>query len=282
LTGVVTLGTPFIACRSRNLDFSKRIARVVLPTLAGLAAFVATALVECMAVLLHFPEWGLLLPIILSGPLLLSAVQGARKWTKTRMNDWIRERADEAVTRLSPQSTGTVPIVCLRTTRDEAHIGLSWADRIMELPSLAWNSVVLGGAFLLGFIPSARQALLDSAPTDASDLARSVFAVVTLGLQSGIVTMSIVALLIQVVYYAVPKPLRWGAFGVDKLYDGWLVRLKHEPLPVGNWAGLIAPPPLSLPGFAHTKLHSHPIAVEHLATSVFRLFNLEPDSHSRS
>lgn len=143
-TGIVTMGTPFIACESRNLNASAPLLRVALSA----AAMMVTLLVAGILGALSFnylrsatSETARTIIFGLGAPYipccaLQCAVFVYRRFP--RLVAWAAAKQARIIMRLQPPNR-RVPKLCIHVAGDEARAWLRFARTIADAPFVLWR-----------------------------------------------------------------------------------------------------------------------------------------------
>lgn len=233
--GIVTMGTPFIACEPRDVAASAPILRLALPALALFAGilglgmlwvlgFNALRLVSSETTLMIIAGLGAL--YVPSGSLHFAVLVHRRF---PRMAAWAQKRQESIIARLQLPRT-SVPTLCIRVAGDEAGAWLRITRTIGDAPYALWRKSTLVLLFLVGVVVNffaMSEGIADASPTQSLAIAVVLSALLTAG---GLLLYSVYWQSLMAVF---PKLVRAHglAFGGESLLDNWLVRIATDCLP---------------------------------------------------
>jgi hypothetical protein len=138
--GVLTLGTPFITCHPRAINFALRVLGWALPF-----SFFLVLLFMSAAIVVLASDWGfshghrsavlaaIFIYMLTMGPILLWRSIRVRKWTKSRLRPWIICKQSLALKKLQNPELKNVELLSLYVKHDEAGTWLKVLEFVGDL-----------------------------------------------------------------------------------------------------------------------------------------------------
>jgi hypothetical protein len=232
LSGIITMGTPFISCRRRDIDEAFDTFRylvpalLVLPTMAAIGISLAT-LYEKLFQDYENSFWGVILGFFLG----IWLMQFVKRGIDHPLRDWAHQAQNAIVTRLATLDYDFPPMLCGVIRHDEAGVALAVLYRVSNLASQVFGIVLKLSGFVFGlcFILLITLGLI-SMTFSVSD---STLSVQVMYFAAGV---CLCLLLLQIPMTLIPKLVRahQGGFGGETVLDNWFSDIRVTSFPVNR------------------------------------------------
>ena len=263
VTGLVFLATPFIHVRRREVADTLTVLPLLLlaiPLILG--AFVGLSVIGLsfgMLIELFWPDAPQIVGFVASvaallmvGYALVRVYRLISRWMDRAVVTWIDRVQDATIDRLACPSCDEVPLLAVRTRRDEAGGWLRAYAALANMPFVLWNPrVIVTGAVILVvldlflkffvYIETAHDSVYDN--SDPARILGSLIGIVV----APILLSSIIFAIAQGWMLIAPKIFRAHrlVFGGETFLDNLFTRITALPLP--DQKRFDAPPPFRVP-----------------------------------
>jgi pimeloyl-ACP methyl ester carboxylesterase len=266
LTGMVTIGTPFIRCSPREITRALKVMSVATPHVILMTMLPLSVTVLLTIFDLRPSIWTFLLAFI--GTILAARAgralaERAAAFLKYEAKYRILDSQVDTITALRLPDSSRVPLLCLVASGDEARFYLRLLHRLSEVPYTLWSlstAIVAYAACSIGLVFLVTIGNDPLGMIDEQGAVGRPIDIIFMALLFPFVILAFVAVLTQVVMAVTPKFVRAhsAGFGRESIFANWFVSISVSERPDGHWLNcrLLANLPVRTGGLLrHSRLY---------------------------